>query len=70
MSFEAGYKFERYEQYYGDAQQVKKIMDECQVCGSQLVHTHLSDYKHLMIQETARCPECGGGQRKLIHVLN
>ena len=37
---------------------------------SRFMFTHLADYKSLYIQETARCPECGGGNRKLIHVLN
>ena len=53
-----------------DAIQVKKQIDECAVCGGKLIFTHLSDYKNLYVQETARCPECGGGNKKLIHILN
>lgn len=70
MSMDASYKFEKFEEYYGDIRQVKKIIDECKVCGSKLVHTHLSDYKHMVVQETARCPECGGGNRKVLHIIN
>lgn len=70
MTIDTSYKFERFEEYYGDARQVKKIIDECKVCGSKLVHSHLSDYKHMVVQESARCPECGGGNRKLIHIIN
>lgn len=70
MSFEGDFKFERFEEYFGDAKQVKKIIDECKVCGSKMVFTHLSDYKNLLVQESARCPECGNGSRKIIHILN
>lgn len=70
MSGNTTFKFERFEQYYGDIEQVKKIIDECQVCGAKLIQSHLSDYKHMMVQETARCPECGGGNRKVIHIIN
>ena len=70
MSMDSNYKFEKFEEYYGDSQQVKKIIDDCKVCGSKLVHSHLSDYKHMVVQETARCAECGGGNRKLIHIIN
>ena len=64
------FKFEKFEEYYGDIKQVKKIIDECKVCGGKLIFTHISDYRNLFVQETARCPECGGSHRKLLHVLN
>lgn len=70
MSADSSYKFEKFEEYYGDVHQVKKIIDDCNVCGAKLIHTHLSDYKHMVVQENARCPECGGGNRKLIHIIN
>jgi hypothetical protein len=70
MAHDADYKFEKFEEYYGDEKQVKKIINECKLCGSKLVHTHLSDYKNLIVQESARCPECGIGARKLIHIIN
>ena len=67
---DADFKFEKFEEYFGDAKQVKKLMDDCKLCGAKLVHTHLSDYKNLLVQESARCPECGIGGRKLIHIIN
>tara|TARA_R110002072_G_scaffold534_5_gene3794 strand:- start:51265 stop:51477 length:213 start_codon:yes stop_codon:yes gene_type:complete len=70
MSQDTDFKFEKFEEYFGDVKQVKRQIDDCTVCGAKLVFTHLSDYKNLFIQETARCPECGGSNRKLIHILN
>lgn len=70
MSMDVDFRFEKFEEYYGDADQVQKIIDNCNVCGSKLVHTHLSDYKNLIVQETGRCPECGHGNKKLIHIIN
>ncbi len=67
---EFDFKLERYEEYYGDIRQVKKIMDECKICGAKLVLTHLSDFKNLMIQESARCPDCGNNGRHILHILN
>jgi uncharacterized Zn finger protein len=70
MPNDADYKFETYEKYYGDHDNVKKIIDDCKNCGAKLVFSHLPDYKNLIIQETARCMECGTNFRKLIHILN
>ena len=70
MATDTEFRFERFEEYFGDIKQVQKQIDDCNICGGKLMFTHLADYKNLYIQETARCPECGGGKRKLIHVLN
>lgn len=70
MSAEADFKFEKFEEYYGDTKQVQRIIDECKICGGKLVFTHLSDYKNFFVQETARCPDCGGHKKKLIHIIN
>ena len=64
------FKFEHFEEYYGDVKQVRKIIDECKICGAKLILSHISDYKNLLVQETARCPECGSSNRKTIHILN
>ena len=64
------YKFECYEQYIGDTDDVLKKIDDCQSCGSKLVFSHFPDYKNLLIQETARCLDCGSGNRKVIYVIN
>lgn len=70
MSQETDYKFACYEEYYGSADEVKKIMNECKICGAKLMLSHLPDYKNLLVQETARCLDCGNGNRRIIHVLN
>lgn len=70
MSQETDYKFACYEEYYGSADEVKKSMNECKVCGAKLMLSHLPDYKNLLVQETARCLDCGNGNRRIIHVLN
>jgi hypothetical protein len=64
------YKFACYEEYVGNAEEVKKHMNECKICGSKLMLSHLPDYKNLLVQETARCLDCGSGNRRVIHVLN
>ncbi|MCK5882284.1 MAG: hypothetical protein KAG61_01240 [Bacteriovoracaceae bacterium] len=64
------FKFEKFEEYFGDAIQVKKQIDDCKICGAKLIFSHMSDYKNLVVQESARCPECGSGSCKKVHVLN
>ena len=49
MSLESDFKFEKFEEYFGDIGQVRKIINDCGQCGSKLVLTHLSDYKNLII---------------------
>jgi len=70
MATEFDLEFEKFEEYYGDIKQVRKIMDECSNCGAHTVQTHLSDYTNLIIQENSRCPECGEGKKKKIHIIN
>jgi len=70
MAKEVDFRFERYEEYWGSSDDVKKTMSECKVCGSKLLLSHLPDYKNLLVQETARCIDCGAGTRKIIHALN
>ncbi|HLE10596.1 MAG: hypothetical protein A2504_08945 [Bdellovibrionales bacterium RIFOXYD12_FULL_39_22] len=64
------YKIELFEEYYGDVDHVKKLMNECNICSSKLVLSHLSDYTNMVIKETARCPECGSNNRKFVHIIN
>ena len=64
------FKFEKFEEYFGTAEEVKKKIDDCPICGSKLLLSHMPDYKNLLVQETARCLECGSGNRKVIHILN
>lgn len=69
-SSESDFKFEKFEEYFGPIENVKKQINECRVCNSKLIISHMPDYKNLIVQETARCIECGAGNRKVIHVLN
>ena len=70
MPFHRNYKYERFEEYFGDIAQVKRQLNECKICRAKLIHSHLSDYKNLLVQETTRCPECGHDSRKTIHSIN
>jgi len=67
---DADYNFEYLEKYFGTVDNVKKIIDECDHCGARMVFSHLPDYKSLLIQEIARCMDCGKKARRLIHILN
>lgn len=70
MAADTNYKFECYEKYLVETDQVKKQIDECPSCGAKLLLSHLPDYKNLLVQETARCLDCGNGNRKIIHIIN
>jgi DNA-directed RNA polymerase subunit RPC12/RpoP len=70
MANEVDFKFETFQEYWGGEQEVKKTITECKVCGSKLLLSHMPDYKNLLVQETARCIDCGSGNRKMIHILN
>lgn len=70
MYFEGNFKFERFEEYFGDIRQVKKQLNQCKICGAKLIHSHLSDYKNLLVQETTHCPDCKHDNRKTIHIIN
>lgn len=63
-------KFEKFEEYFGTPEQVKKQITECPVCGSKMILSHMPDYRNLIVQETARCINCGAGNRKTVHVIN
>lgn len=69
-SRDTDFKFEKFEDYYGGPEEVKDKIDNCPVCGAKLLLSHMPDYRNLLVQETARCMECGAGNRKVIHVLN
>ncbi len=64
------FKFEKFEEYYGGVEKVQQQIDQCPICGSKLLLSHMPDYKNLLVQETARCIECGSGNRKVIHIIN
>ena len=62
--------FETFEEYFGDIDQVKKIVDNCENCGEDYVHSHLTDYTNMCVQESSRCPCCGGKRSKKVHSIN
>ena len=68
MDFE--FKFESYEDFYGSIEEIKQKINLCKFCGKQLILNHQSDYKNLVIHETARCIDCGDHTRKITHQLN
>lgn len=67
---ENDYKLEHYERYFGKKEEVLQQIEKCPFCKAKLVHTHFSDQKNLLLQETSRCLDCGDGTKKIIHILN
>jgi hypothetical protein len=64
------FKFFCYEEYYGSTEEVIRQIDECYACKAKLVFSHSPDYKNLVVQETARCLDCGRCNRKIIFIIN
>ena len=67
---EAEYKIEKYEEYVGNAEEISNKIDRCPICKNKLLHTHYSDHKNLIVQETSKCLECGTLEKKVFHILN
>jgi uncharacterized protein with PIN domain len=38
--------------------EIKRKFDNCPVCSTRLLFNYLTDYRHLIVQETSRCPQC------------
>ena len=70
MNSAKDYEIEYYEKYFGDADQVTKIVDTCPKCGSKFFFTHQTDRGNGVVKETASCTQCDYGQRRLLSVLN
>lgn len=70
MSFDKNFKFETFEKFFGDISQIKRLIDSCNLCGSNLIHSHLADYKNLYMEEQSRCLECGSSEHGIIHIIN
>lgn len=66
----AEYVFEKYEEYYGEPKEVSKQITLCKICGAKLIFSHNADFQNLVMQESARCPDCGSVTCKHIHSLN
>lgn len=61
--------FEEYTDCFGEPGEVMKKHLLCYLCGGHLHFNHLSDFEHGLIQETARCPDCGIRVRQRLHKL-
>ena len=70
MSKSSDYQFEYFEKYIGTSEEVKEQVSHCSYCKSELIFSHLPDYKNLTLQEIRRCVKCGKSNAKTIHILN
>ena len=70
MGLRPDFIFENYEEFFGDIRQVKRTMDNCHNCGNSMVHSHVTNYGDMLVQESSRCPECGGKKVKKIFPIN
>lgn len=70
MSKNKEFLIEKYEEYYGSVSQVLKIIEDCSLCGSKLILTHIGHMNDLFLEEKANCPDCGHKKIKTIHSLN
>ena len=70
MRYDANYKFEKFEEYFGEVKEVEKQVNQCPVCGAPYRFNHLSDFKNLYVQETAKCIKCDHSIRKTVHIIN
>lgn len=55
--------------FYGNARKLMEHYNHCQLCGSNLHFTHVTDFNRNITMETARCPECGVKARQVQHKL-
>ncbi len=61
--------FEEYKDCFGEPSEVMKKHLLCGLCGAHLRLNHMADFKHGLVQETARCPDCGIRVRQRLHKL-
>jgi hypothetical protein len=61
--------FEEYRDCFGEPGEVLKRHLLCTLCGGHLHMNHLADFKNGIIQETARCPDCGVRIRQRLHKI-
>ena len=58
--------------YFSASLSVNEVMKRhllCTLCGGHLHFNHMADFKHGLVQETARCPDCGIRVRQRLHKL-
>ena len=54
---------------FGTSEEVVTRYSKCNLCGSNLHFSHVTDFSRNITQETAKCPECGVRVRKVMHKL-
>jgi DNA-directed RNA polymerase subunit RPC12/RpoP len=60
---------EDYRDCFGEPREMMRRHLLCVLCGAHLTLNHLADTKNNLIQETARCPDCGIRTRQRVHPL-
>ena len=61
--------FEEYKDCFGEPREMMKKHLLCTLCGGHLHFNHMADFRNNLIQETARCPDCGIRVRARLHKL-
>ena len=61
--------FEEYKDCFGEANEVMKRLLLCTLCGGHLHFNHMTDFRSNLVQETARCPDCGIRIRQRLHKM-
>jgi len=67
MNQSKDYELECYEKYYGDADVVTNIIENCPQCSSKMILNHLPDSLNLIMQETSECPACDYSSKRILH---
>ena len=70
MNHSKDYEIECYERYYGGEEEVKKIIEDCPLCGSKLILNHVPDNLNLIMQETSECPACDYTSKRVLHKVS
>ena len=55
--------------FLGSPRQALARYSQCHQCKARLHFTHITDFSRNLTEETARCPECGTQDRKVVHRL-
>ena len=57
-------------EYFRNLEKIKKSMNDCPHCGAALLLSHVSDYQNFLIQEHARCLDCGKEKKQDVFIIN
>lgn len=56
--------------YFGDIENIKKEIKECQKCQSNLIFQHVPNYDKLIVKEIIRCACCKSQSIHQLHQLH